>query len=200
MLKRVSRSPLQAEHSEAIRKARGFTMPGKQRTGTRTAANKAARLPARPGRHESPANTPQTPRTGGAGRTPDNGEKADAQRATARSGIQKKIYIHHAKQAQFEAPAKVRRNPTPDGNGRRTWKRGGESDSEPPPQVRAILSASASARFGADSGAAGGRPGNGRGEQMRFRMFSYPRLAQSKDARKTRARKRTLWRRNLVYM
>ena len=73
-------------------------MPGKQRTGTRTAANKAARLPARPGRHESPANTPQTPRTGGAGRTPDNGEEADAQRATARSGIPKKfIYTMRSK-------------------------------------------------------------------------------------------------------
>lgn len=126
--------------------------------------------------------------------------KKRTRNAQRREAEFKKIYIHHAKQAQFEAPAKVRRNPTPDGNGRRTWKRGEESDSEPPPQVRAILSASASARFGADSGAAGGRPGNGRGAQMRFRMFSKRRLAQSKDARKPRARKRTLWLGGLVYM
>lgn len=73
-------------------------MPGKQRTGTHTAANKAARLPARPGRNESPANTPQTPRTGGGGSTRENGKEADAQRATARSGIQKKfIYTMRSK-------------------------------------------------------------------------------------------------------
>lgn len=92
------------------------------------------------------------------------------------------------------------RTPTPDGNGRRKWKRRADDVGEPPPLVRAIRSASASARFGADSGAAGGRLGNGGGVQMRFQMSSKHIKNKVWTRGSQRTGKRILWHGELVYM
>lgn len=175
-------------------------MTGKQRTETRTEGTITPRGSRTTGAQRKPrkryANAPDGRRWS----NPAKSTEADAGHANGAKRISSKNLYTSREASAICSQRKNGRTPTPDGNGRRTWKRGGEYDSEPPPLVRAIRSASASAQIGADSGAAGGRLGNGGGVQMRFRMFSKPRFVQSKDARKPRARKRNLWRGGLVCM
>lgn len=147
-------------------------MTGKQRTETRIEGTITPRGSRTFGAQRKPrkryANAPDGRRWS----NPAKLTEADAGHANGAKRIPPKNLYTSCEASAICSQRKNGRTPTPDGNGRRKWKRGADHVGEPRGQVRAIRSASASAQIGADSGAAGGRLGNGGGVQMRFQMSS----------------------------
>lgn len=147
------------KRSAAFRKARGVHVTGKQRTETRIEGTIPPRGSRTFGAQRKPrklyANAPDGRRWS----NPAKSTEADAGHANGAKRISPKNLYTSREASAICSQRKNGRTPTPDGNGRRKWKRGGEYDSELTPLVRAIRSASASAQIGADSGAAGGERG-----------------------------------------